>query len=83
MVPLTRKGVIERAGTCSIREAVTARRRNGGSIDRSAVPVARAARRFAGAKADLSTATAGGAPLCAVAWATGGGPGDWQNPAVS
>ena len=41
----------------SIR-AVTARRRNGWSIDKRALPVARAACRFAGTKADPSTTTA-------------------------
>jgi hypothetical protein len=58
MVPLTRKGVIERDGMCSIRAGG-----DGSSaqwwVDRSkALPVARAARRFAAAKADPSEATA-------------------------
>ena len=58
MVPLTRKGVIERDGMCSIRAGGDSLSAQWCTDRQKAVPVARSACRFAGAKAVLSTATA-------------------------
>jgi hypothetical protein len=58
MVPLTRKGVIERDGMCSIRAGGDGLSAQWWIGRQNAVPIARAARRFAGANPDLSTATA-------------------------
>ena len=68
MVPLTRKGVVERGGMCSIRAGGDGSSAQWWVARSKAVPVARGTRRTAGANPDPSTATAAvHAPLCALA----------------